>query len=87
MVDVSEEEQNRAMIVGSGITSAEIVQNRTVHGLVLENWLEINYIASIPPRASIVALFWISSKMTLDSAVFLLLVSSVPMAYEQSPAL
>lgn len=41
MVDVPEEEQNRAMVVGSGITSAEIVQNRTVHGLVLENWLEV----------------------------------------------
>lgn len=40
MVDVPEEEQNRAMVVGSGITSAEIVQNRTVYGLVLENWLE-----------------------------------------------
>lgn len=41
MVDVPEEEQNRAMVVGSGITSAEIVQNRTVYGLVLENWLEV----------------------------------------------
>ena len=46
MVDVPEEEQNRAMVVGSGITSAEIVQNRTVHGLVLENWLENIWTAS-----------------------------------------
>lgn len=41
MVDVTEEEQNRTMVVGSEITPAEIVQNRTVHGLVLENWLEV----------------------------------------------
>ena len=51
MVDVPEEEQNRAMVVGSGITSAEIVQNRTVHGLVLENWLEVRVCSERMPMA------------------------------------
>jgi hypothetical protein len=51
VVDVPEEEQNRAMVVGSGITSAEIVQNRTVHGLVLENWLEVRVCSERMPMA------------------------------------
>lgn len=51
MVDVPEKEQNRAMVVGSGITSAEIVQNRTVHGLVLENWLEVRVCSERMPMA------------------------------------
>lgn len=65
MVDVPEEEQNRAMVVGSGITSAEIVQNRTVHGLVLENWLEVR-VGSERPMA--------------DDVVHLRMVGNTPLA-------
>ena len=66
MVDVPEEEQNRAMVVGSGITSAEIVQNRTVHGLVLENWLEVRVGSERMPMA--------------DDVVHLRMVGNIPLA-------